>query len=126
MRKFIVNVNGKSYEVEVEEMQNVSQQNLTMKETATAPVSAPTPTPAPAPATSAPAGGTKVSAPMPGTIKKVAIKNGDIIKKNDVIFVLEAMKLENELYAPCDGRITFVGTSEGSTVNSGDLLCTIE
>ena len=112
MSKFIVNVNGKSYEVEVEEMNSVPAQAKEQK-------------PTPAVQTQAPVGGTKITAPMPGTIKKVAVKNGDTVKKNDVVFILEEMKLENEIYAPCDGKITSIATSEGSSVNSGDLLCTI-
>ena len=117
MRKFIVNVNGTSYEVEVEEMTNAPAAQA-------APAKAQTPA-AQATQTAAPSGGTKVTAPMPGTIKKVNVSVGATVKKNDVLFILEAMKLENEIYAPCDGKVSFVGANEGQSVNPGDVLCTI-
>lgn len=128
MRKFIVNVNGSSYEVEVEEMTSAPA-------AASKPAAAPAPekkAEAPkaekaptVPLENAPAGGTRVSAPMPGTIKKIAVKNGDRVKKNDILFILEAMKLENEIYSPCDGVVASVDTAEGTMVNPGDSLCTI-
>ena len=120
MRKFNVKVNGVFYEVEVEEMTGEQVQSA---QTATEPVK--TEQPKAAQNVSAPAGGTKVTAPMPGTIKKVKVTNGMQVKKNDVLLILEAMKLENEIYAPCDGTVTFVGVSEGQSVNPGDALCTI-
>ena len=115
MRKFIVNVNGTSYEVEVEEMQNVPANG-----TQSVPKAA-----SAAPAASAPAGGETVSAPMPGTIKRVAVSANQQVKKGDVLFILEAMKLENEIMSPCSGKVTSVCVSEGATVNPGDILCTI-
>lgn len=119
MRKFMVNVNGTSYEVEVEEMTSAPQ-----AQQVSAPKNEEKKTAAPAPKASA--GATTISSPMPGTIKKVAVKAGDKVKKNDVLFILEAMKLENEIMSPCDGTVVSVGTSESSSVNPGDVLCVIE
>lgn len=134
MRKFMINVNGTSYEVEVEEMSNAP---ATAKEAApaapkqqTAPAASQQ-TPAAqapktqAPKTQAPAGGMTITAPMPGTIKRIAVKEGASVKKNDVLFILEAMKLENEIFAPCDGVVTSMRAVEAGSVNSGDVLCVI-
>ena len=66
-----------------------------------------------------------VSSAMPGTLKMVIVKKGDIIKYGDVLFIIEAMKLENEIMAPCAGTVTFVGASESGMVNPGDVLCII-
>ena len=106
MRRFIINVNGKSYDVGVEEVD--------------AAASAPVATPAPAAAPAAPAAQPK--APMPGTILEVRVHVGDTVKEGDVLFVLEAMKLENELAAPCAGTVASVNTAKGTVVNAGDIL----
>ena len=117
MRKFNVNVNGTLYEVEVEEIGGA------------APVAAPVQTPvaapaAPAPAT-APSGATVVSAPMPGNIMDIKVKAGDTVAEGDVLCILEAMKMENEIMAPKAGVIASVNTTKGSTVNTGDALVSI-
>ena len=109
MKKYKVNVNGSVYEVEIELIDGAAA--------AAAPA-------APAPA-AAPAGGEKVCAPMPGTILDVKVQNGASVKKGDVLFILEAMKMENEIMAPCSGTIASVNTSKGSAVESGTLLCVI-
>ena len=120
MRKFIVNVNGNSYEVEVEEVGGA----------ASAPAAAPKAAPAAAPkaaapkAAAAPAGGTPVKAPMPGNVLDIKVSNGQAVKEGDVVVILEAMKMENEIYAPCDGTVTVVA-AKGSTVNTGDVLVSI-
>ncbi len=123
MRKFIVNVNGNSYEVEVDEV-------AANGAAAAAPKAAPAPAAAalaqkaaPAPA-AAPAGGTPVKAPMPGNVVDIKVANGASVKKGDVVVILEAMKMENEIFAPCDGVATVVA-SKGATVNSGDVLITL-
>lgn len=123
MRKFIVNVNGSSYEVEVEEISGVSA-------TPTAPaapvkVSAAAPAPAAPVKSNANAKGNPVSAPMPGTIVDVKISVGSQVKKGQVIIILEAMKMENEVLADRDGTITALNVSKGSNVKSGDVLCLI-
>ena len=111
MKKYKVNVNGTVYEVAVEAMDGA------------APVAA-APAPA-APAAAVPAGGEKVSAPMPGTILDVKVSNGASVKKGDILFILEAMKMENEIMAPCDGTIASVSVTKGAAVDSGALLCVI-
>ena len=114
MRNFIVTVDGKQYEVGVEEVGGASTA------TAVAPVAAP----AAPKATPAPANGTKFTAPMPGMIKKLVAKNGATVKEGEVIVVLEAMKMDNDLTAPCAGKVTF-SVSEGANVNTGDLIAVI-
>lgn len=116
MKRFNITVNGKAYDVAVEELDS------------SAPVSAPAPVktaPAPAPAPTAAGAGEKVTAPMPGTILDVKAAVGDAVKKGQVIMILEAMKMENDIVAPCDGKVTSVLTSKGANVNSGDALATI-
>ena len=90
-----------------------------------APAAAPVAAPVAAPASAAPAGGEKVSAPMPGTILSVSVQNGAQVKKGQVLMILEAMKMENEIMAPCDGTITSVTVNAGASVETGTLLCTI-
>lgn len=123
MRKFLISVNGTSYEVEVEEMDSKAVAAASSKSVQKA--EAPKAEAPKAEAPKAAAGETKVTAPMPGTIKKVMVKKGDSIKSGDVLFILEAMKLENEIMAPCAGTVTFVGASESGMVNPGDVLCII-
>ena len=116
MKKYRVNVNGTVYEVELEEITGAA---------AAAPVAAAPAAPA-APVAAAPAGGEKVSAPMPGNILAVNVAAGDTVKRGQVLMILEAMKMENEIMAPCDGTIASVHTSKGSAVESGALLCVIQ
>lgn len=118
MRKFLVNVNGTSYEVEVEEIKG---------EAAAAPAPKAPEAPAPAPkAPAAPGAAETISAPMPGTIVSVNVKVGDTFKRGQVLLVLEAMKMENEILAPRDGRVVNLNTQKGSAVNSGDILIAFE
>ena len=117
MRKFLVNVNGTSYEVEVEELKGEVK-----PEAPKAPVSPA----ASAPAPKAPGAADTISAPMPGTIVGINVKVGDSFKRGQVLIVLEAMKMENEILAPRDGRVVNVNTQKGSSVNSGDVLIAFE
>ena len=107
MKKYRVNVNGTVYEVELEEMTG-------------APAAAPT-----APAAAPAAGGEKVTSPMPGTILSVNVAAGDAVKRGQVLMILEAMKMENEIMCPCDGTVASVSVTKGAAVESGTLLCTI-
>lgn len=121
--KYIVNLNGKSYEVEVEETEAVIT-----SVTDAAPAAAPTPAAAPAaPAApaAAPADGTKVIAPMPGTILAVNKAVGDAVNAGDIIVILEAMKMENEIVAPASGTIKQILVQKGSNVDTDAVLAVI-
>ena len=116
MRKFNVNVNGKIYVVEIEE----TGAPVVEAPKAEAPKVA---APAPAPAVSG--GSVNVEAPMPGTILDVKVQVGATVKAGDILCILEAMKMENEILAPQDGTVKSVVT-KGSTVNTGDILVGLE
>ena len=118
MKKYRVNVNGTNYEVCVEE---ISADEAVKS---AAPAAAPAPAAA-TPAAPAPAGGEKSIAPMPGTILSVNVKDGDTVKKGDILMILEAMKMENEILAPVDGVVAAVSVTKGQTVETGALLCVI-
>ena len=116
MKKYNITVNGNTYEVLVEEAD------------ASTPVAAPTAAPAPkaAPKAAAAAGGAvKVTSPMPGTILNVKVSVGQSVKKGDVICVLEAMKMENDIPAPQDGVIASINIQKGASVNAGDVLASL-
>ncbi len=121
MKTYNITVNGVTYTVSVEEVG-----------AATAPVAAPAPAAAPAaaPAPAAPkasgaAGAISVKAPMPGNIMKVNVKPGDAVKKGDVLVVLEAMKMENDVCAPEDGVVATVDVAQGATVETDAVLVTL-
>lgn len=135
MRKFNIKVNGQAYEVEVEEVAGgFAPAPVVPVAAAPAPAEAPVAAPAPekaevkaAPApvpVAAPAGGTQLKAPMPGTVIDFKATNGAAVKKGQTVLILEAMKMENEIVAPADGVITFVA-SKGASVNTDDLLAVI-
>ena len=123
MKKYNITVNGNTYEVLVEEAGSVSA-----PATYSAPVAAPAaPKAAPAApkAASAGAGAVKVTSPMPGTILAIKVSAGQSVKKGDVICVLEAMKMENDIPAPQDGVIASIDVQKGASVNAGDVLATL-
>ena len=131
MRKFAITVNGTSYEVEVEEIGGAPVfAAAPVAAPAAAPVAAapkaaaPAAAPKAAPA-AAPAGATAVTAPMPGTINAIKVSNGQSVKKGEVLVVLEAMKMENEIMAPADGVVASVNVTKGATVNTGDVLVSL-
>lgn len=125
MKKFNIKVNGKAYEVEVEE---VGSSAPSFTAPAVPAVSAPVnetksaPAPAPAPVN---AGSSSIKAPMPGTINAVKVTAGESIKKGQVVAVLEAMKMENEIMAPEDAVVASVAVSQGQSVNTGDVIVTL-
>lgn len=122
MKKYRVNVNGTDYEIALEVM---SEEEVKASAEAKKDEPAPAPaTPAAAPV-AAPAGGEKINAPMPGTILDIKVATGSTVKKGDILMILEAMKMENEIISPVDGKVTVTAT-KGSMVKTGDLLCTIE
>lgn len=132
MRKFIINVNGNSYEVEVEEVGGGAVQRPSAP-VAQAPVSAPAPAAKPAPAPKeekkevvVSAGQEVIEAPMPGNIWKIEVKEGDKVKAGDILLILEAMKMENEILAPRDGIVASINTTQGATVNTGDKLVVLD
>lgn len=118
MRKFNVTVNGKSYVVDVEEVGTDGA--ATPVVTSVAPSAAPA-----APAKVVAGEGTPVKAPMPGLILGLAHADGDTVKKNEKIVVLEAMKMENDINAPADGVITYV-VKKGDNVETGTVLAYIK
>ena len=109
MKKYKVNVNGTAYEVEIEEMTG-------------APTVAAAPVAASAAAPAASGAGESITSPMPGTILSVNVSNGQAVKKGDILFILEAMKMENEIVAPKDGTVAQIVAAKGASVESGAPL----
>ncbi len=137
MKKFKVTVNGTAYEVEVEEISGLSTPPTAKRPAADrtappppaaapAPAAEPTPrTPAPKPAKTE-GGGTVLKAPMPGTILAIKVKEGETISKGQVLLVLEAMKMENEIMAIADGKVISINVSKGAAVRAGDPLIILD
>ena len=134
MRNFVITVNGKSYQVGVEEVGATASAPVVAPVAtpvatpvvAPAPVAAPVvaPAPAPAPVKAAPANGEKVLSPFPGLIKNLLVAEGASVKKDQPILVLEAMKMDNDITAPCDGVVSFQVT-KGANVESDSVLAVI-
>lgn len=118
MRKFIVTIDGKNYEVGVEEV--LGDQPVQMP--AAAPAAAPAPAPAAAPAVVG--AGEKLLSPFPGLIKELLVKEGDTVKANQPVLVLEAMKMDNDITAPVAGKISFK-VAPGDNVETNTLLAVI-
>ena len=128
-----VTINDKVYEVEVEKGKanllrttavEAAPAPVAAAPVAAAPAAAPAPAPA-APAASVQAGTTPVNAPMPGTILDVKVTAGQQVKEGDLVVILEAMKMENEIYAPCAGTVAQILTNKGASVDTGAPLVTI-
>ena len=121
--KYIVTLNGKTYEVEVEETEAVV---TAVTDAAAAQPAATAPAAPAAPAPAAPVGdGVKVTAPMPGNILDVRVSVGQAVKRGEVMFILEAMKMENDIVAPQDGTVRQILANKGAAVNTDQVLATI-
>lgn len=134
MKKFQITVNGKCYEVEVEEIGGAvapAPRAAASAPAAPAPVpraAAPAPAasaPAPVSAAAVPAGAETVCAPMPGKIMSIKVKAGQAVNEGDLILTLEAMKMENEIFCSASGTVKEIRVNEGAAVNAGDVLVVI-
>lgn len=118
MKKYVIKLNGKVYEVEIEEVTGEAGIETAITEAGMEKQAKSSST--------APTGkGQVIEAPMPGNIVSVSVKVGDTVKKGQVLLILEAMKMENEIVSPVDGKITAVGVSKGDTINPGIMLVEI-
>ena len=131
MRKFNVFVDGIQYNVEIEEVGAGAPAAAPQIESKTATVAAPAPAAAPKlqpaeqpKAIATPGNGYKMAAPLPGDVVKLTKNNGDTVKKGEVIMIIEAMKMENEIASEADGVITYA-VDKGAKVQSGDVLAYI-
>lgn len=131
MRQLKITVNGTAYDVQVEEVScnAAPTTSVATQSAAPAPIAAETPKgaePAPAAAISAAPSGEVITCPMPGTIVSVNVAPGKSVKKGDVLVILEAMKMENEIMAPHDAVVIGVHVNKGDTVNSGIPLVSLQ
>lgn len=130
MKKFKVTVNGKAYEVEVEEMGGApaaapAPQAAAAPAQAAPAAPAPAATPAPAVGGPIPEGAITVKAPMPGKISALKAEAGKAVKRGDIILVLEAMKMQNDITATADGTLHEIRVNPGDNVKTGDVLAVI-
>ena len=122
MKSYRISVNGKSYDVTVEELGG-GPAAAVPSVVGAAPKAAPAASAAPSPASpSVAAGGGAVKSPMPGTILSFKVVKGQTVRRGDVLLILEAMKMENEIVAPFDGFVAALRATEGASVNTGDVL----
>lgn len=124
MKNYRITVNGTAYDVAVEELGGSAAVSAPAPAASVAAPAAPAAAPA-APASSAAAGSIIVTAPMPGKILAVKASVGQAVKKGDVVLILEAMKMENEVVAPEDGTVASVNVAVGAAVEAGDTLATL-
>lgn len=129
MKNLRITVNGTAYDVQVEELGASAAPQAAPAPAPAAPAApapkAAAPAPAPAPRPVAPAGGETVSCPMPGTIVSIAVQAGQSVKKGDILVVLEAMKMENEIMAPHDAQVAAVFVNKGDSVDTGAPLVSL-
>ena len=114
MKKYHVTVNGNDYEIAIELINEVEAKTVGSQKAAD-----------PVPVTP-PTSGEKITSPMPGNILNVNVSAGDQVKKGQILMILEALKMENEILSPIDGTIVSIHTTKGATVDSGTLLCIIK
>ena len=128
MKNYTITVNGVAYDVTVEENgAGVAAAAPVAAAPKAAPAAAPKAAPAAAPKAAAPAaqGSVKITAPMPGKILGVKASAGQAVKKGEVILILEAMKMENEIVASEDGTVAGINVTVGQSVEAGDVLATL-
>ena len=126
MKNYTITVNGTPYNVTVEDANGSAAPVAAAPAPAAAPASAPAPAPTAAPAAApAAAGSVSVDAPMPGNILDIKVSNGASVKAGDVLLILEAMKMENEIVAPQDGTVASVNVNKGDTVEAGQTLVSL-
>ena len=126
MKKYNITVNGTTYEVVVEEAGTVTSAPAYTAPAAPAPAAVPAPAPKAAPkAAPAAAGAVTITAPMPGTILDIKVSVGQTIQKGDVVCVLEAMKMENDIPASQGGTVASINVQKGSNVNANDVIITL-
>lgn len=126
IKNYNITVNGNMYEVEVEEVGS----DVSTEPKVTAPKIAPKQQVSqaqtqPKSSSSKNEGSSSIKAPMPGTISDIKVKVGDNVKKGQVLLILEAMKMENEIYAGIDGTVSLINISKGASVSVGDVLITL-
>ena len=111
-KTYHIKLNGKVYEVEIEEVQSGQAQvaATTQEQKKTTPVSG---------------NGEEITAPMPGSMSNILVKENQVVKKGDVLAILEAMKMENEIISPVDGTISSINVDKGQNVNLGDVIVVI-
>lgn len=125
MKRFLIRINGKTYDAEVEVV------GISASAPVAAPAAAPAVAPAAAPAAPAPAaapaagGPANVTSPLPGTVLRLCKNTGDSVAAGEVVMIVESMKMENEVVAPEAGRIASIAVAAGSAINTGDLLFTL-
>lgn len=122
MKNYTITVNGTPYNVTVEEGTSTATVPAAAPVQASTPQAAPTPKAAPAPAG---AGSVKVDAPMPGNILDIKVSNGAAVKAGQVLCVLEAMKMENDIVAPQDGTVASINVNKGDSVEAGQTIITL-
>lgn len=121
MKNYTITVNGTAYNVTVEEgTSNAPASQAPVSATVAAPQAAPA-----KPATPASAGSVKVDAPMPGNILDIKVSNGASVKAGEVLVILEAMKMENDIVAPQDGTVASINVNKGDTVEAGQTIITL-
>ena len=125
MKRFLIKINGKTYDAEVEELRGAAAPAVSFAPAAAAAPVAAAPVAAPAAAAPAASGPASVTAPIPGTVLRLEKAIGDAVAAGDVVMIVESMKMENEVVAPAAGKITGISVAAGSAINTGDILFTL-